>query len=75
MYLINSINLETILSLKNLDKKESDQLIRYAKQYAAQTGMDEGEAIQLFLTRYLKGPLKEGTYKSGKIKYIIQGLF
>lgn len=66
---------EVLLSqLKNLDKKESDQLIRYAKQYAAQTGMDEGEAIQLFLTRYLKGPLKEGTYKRSLVDEYIKDL-
>lgn len=66
---------EVLLSqLKNLDKKESDQLIRYAKQYAAQTGMDEGEAIQLFLTRYLKGPLKEGTYKRSLVDDYIKDL-
>lgn len=63
-----------LAQLKNLDKKESDQLIRYAKQYAAQTGMDEGEAIQLFLTRYLKGPLKEGTYKRSLIDDYIKDL-
>lgn len=63
-----------LAQLKNLDKKESDQLIRYAKQYAAQTGMDEGEAIQLFLTRYLKGPLKEGTYKRSLVDEYIKNL-
>jgi len=63
-----------LAQLKNLDKKESDQLIRYAKQYAAQTGMDEGEAIQLFLTRYLKGPLKEGTYKRSLVDEYIKDL-
>jgi len=66
---------EVILAqMKNLDKKESDQLIRYAKQYAAQTGMPEGEAIQLFLTRYLKGPLKEGTYKRSLTDELIKDL-
>ena len=58
--------------LKKLDKTESDQLIRYAKQYAAQTGMPEGEAIELFLNRYLKGPMKQDTYMRGLIDDIYQ---